>query len=86
MDNIWIKPDRRLCTEADLITMIEPKPTPALPVVRLYMVDKDNPQLFIDNCGRRTTNRKQGLDYKLDAWKRLIPPDGMTWRYVRSKK
>jgi len=85
MDNIWIKPGRRY-TEADIIPMVEPKPTPTLPVIRLYMVDKNNPRLFIDNCGNRTTSRKQGLDYELDAWKTLIPPDGMTWRYVRSKR
>ncbi len=63
-----------------------PKPTAAFPVVELYLVDAKNKRLFITGSGSRATQRCCGIEYNLDAPEHLIPPDGMTWRYVRLKK
>ena len=62
------------------------KPTSKLPVVELYLVDADNPRLFIDGAGDRTSNRRHAIPMELDAPEALIPPKGMAWRYVRLKK
>ena len=74
------------CTVADLVKIECPAPTKARPVVELYMVDAKDPRLFVTNVGERSTDRRKSLEYLLDAPETLIPPAGMTWRYIRLKK